>query len=581
MNTPKPSESRNSASWLDRREFIRASAAALGSALVPGNVLAEAESELHVCPKSRPPDRTLFATRLQELTSYNWDMRLTLTCLEGIVNRSQPRLYLAQDRYDELWLDWLRERGDVDEVRWLDVGQVFERFLPDVAQMYVIDPAVPATVNVATMLAAVHGGLVATPHTAAQYNLPMGRLPDSWKTGMDLGFMKWKKDIDAYRWVYQQLGDKLSRQGIAILDPQEVALRDYLVEFQIPILWLSGAQDVEKNPKASPDEEKEFAREIMMKWPPNIPCLGWPASGEQPQGGIGEWLGVRLASECAKFEVCTGFDGYSPAVSNLSVHSGTSASLRQSTPPARLQRDKIYFCFTRSDGDGWNFQRHYYRKLFDDPQHGSVPIGWQIGPTAVDGQPDLLDYYYRHARPGDYFINALTGVGYIHEDNYADNYPPDQQEQIWRDYLRLSAVYRARLDTTVTATFAEMRPERLSLFAGLDGIKGIFANYGRTHITTAENLLTEVGGVPVFRSVNAGPGSLTFTPSARRDAEYFMINEIKRWTPRQRPAFLHVFLANWLTHLEMAENIARGLGQEYVAVRPDQLVQLYRQYKGS
>jgi len=59
-----------------------------------------------------------------------------------------------------------------------------------------------------------------------------------------------------------------------------------------------------------------------------------------------------------------------------------------------------------------------------------------------------------------------------------------------------------------------------------------------------------------------------------------MINEVKRWTPPQRPAFLHVFLANWLTTMEMATNIARGLGPEYVAVRPDQLGPLYRQSLG-
>jgi len=247
---PLQPENRRLACGINRREFIQASGIALGSALLPRNVLAEAESEVHVLPKSRPPARTLYAFRLEELTSYNWDMRLTLACLQGIVNRSQPRLYLVHDRYDELWLDWLRERGDVDEVRWLEVGEVFERFLPEVNQAFVIDPAVPATINAATMLASVRGGLVVTPSTASQYNLPYGWLPDSWKTGVALGFMEWKKDIDAMRWVYQQVGDQLSRQAIAILDPREVALRDYLVQFKIPILWISGEQDVAKNPKA-------------------------------------------------------------------------------------------------------------------------------------------------------------------------------------------------------------------------------------------------------------------------------------------------------------------------------------------
>jgi hypothetical protein len=57
-------------------------------------------------------------------------------------------------------------------------------------------------------------------------------------------------------------------------------------------------------------------------------------------------------------------------------------------------------------------------------------------------------------------------------------------------------------------------------------------------------------------------------------------NQVKRWTPRERPAFLHVRLGNWLTNMEMAVNIAKSLGPEYAAVRPDQLVQLYRQWRG-
>jgi len=563
---------------ISRREFMQASAATVGGLVLAGNAVAQQSSEPTVAPKSAPPARKLCAFRMEELTSFAWDVRLTLSCLQGLVNRSQPRLYLVHDYYDELWLDWLRERGDVDEVKFLEVAEVFDRFLPEAKSVFVTDPAIHASINVATMLAGVHDGLVATPNVASQFDLPMGHLPDSWNAGMDLAFMHWKKDVEAYRWAFDNIGDQLSRRAVAIFDPHEVALRDYLLEFKIPIVWLSGTDDVAHQPQASPAEEKEFVREIFMKWPPNIPCFGWPGSGDGPQGGIGEWEGVRLASECAKFEICTGYDGYSPAVGNLSVHSGTSTTVHQPIPPVKLQRDKVYLAFTRSDGDGWNFQRHYYRKLFRDSTHGRVPIGWQMNPLALDGQPDVVDYFFKHAKPGDCFVNALSGVGYIHEEVYAANYPPEQREQIWRDFIRISGNYRARLDTTVMSTFAEMAPDRLALLAGIPGMKGIFANYGRTHVTTEQNTNTMVNGIPVFRSVNNGPtAGYNWTPSSRRSSELSMVNEIKRWTPRERPAFMHVFLSNWLTDVEMVANIMTGLGPEYVAVRPDQLVQLFQQ----
>lgn len=563
---------------VSRRAFLQSSTAALGSVLLPPNGVATADSEIHLCPKSRPPARTLAALRLEELTSFAWDMRLTLSSLQGIANRRQPRLYLLHDRYDELWLEWLRERGDVDNVEWLEVGQAFERFLPDVASLYVTDPAVPASVNVATMLASVYGGLVATPNTLGLFKFTLGTDARAPQAGLDLRSLAWKQDIDAYRWAFAHLEGNLSRQAVCILDPHEVALRDYLVEFKIPILWISGPGDVRGNPKSSPQEELQFALEILMKWPPNIPCLGWPGSGNK-EGGIGEDAGIDLTSECAKFNPCTAFDAYSPTVGNLSVHSGTRASLRQTVPPVNLERDKVYLAFIRSDGDGWNFQRHYYRKLFDDPRHGTVPVGWQLGSTAIDGQPDILDYYYKHARPGDCFVNALTGIGYIHETRYARNYPAEQRARIWKEYLRLSGIYMARLDTTVMCTYQEMPPELLELIAGTPGVRGIYSNYGRTDQTTLANLATEVNGTPVFRAVNRPPYMLTYTPSARREAEQFTIKEITGWVLPHRPAFLYVLLANWLTNMEMLENIVRGLGNAYMPVRPDAMALLYRQFR--
>lgn len=317
----------------------------------------------------------------------------------------------------------------------------------------------------------------------------------------------------------------------------------------------------------------------MMRWPPNIPCLGWPSSGYK-QGGIGEGPGVQLASQCAKFTVCTAYDGFSPTVGNLSVHSGTTATLKQSTQHTVLHPDKVYYAFIRSDGDGWNFQRQYYRKLFDDPKHGTVPIGWQIGPTAIDGQPDILDYYYKHARPGDYFVNALSGVGYIHEDDYAANYPSELREKIWREYIELSEKYLARVDSKVLAVYSEMEPKRMDMFAGMRGVKGIFANYSRSHETTLANQTSTVDGIPWFRAVNDSPGSFTFTPWARQSAADFMVDDIRRWTPQARPAFLYVFLANWLTEMGMAQTIAQQLGSNYVPVRADELVSLYGEYTG-
>ncbi len=272
---------------------------------VLAGLAASISPELPVCPKSRPPARKLAVFRLDELTSNTFDMRLTLHCLQGIVNRSTPRLFLVQDRYDELWLDWLRERRDIDEVERLELGDVFDRFLHEAKCMFITDPAIPASVNVATMLASVHDGLVATPANASQFDLPAGAYPDSSKLGQDLRTLHWKKDVEAYRWAYARLKDSLFQRAISFLDPATAALRDYIIEFRIPILWVSSPDDAKSNPQASFEEEYQFARETLMQWPANIPCFGWPGNAVGSEAGIGEWEGVRLISQCAMFEGCS------------------------------------------------------------------------------------------------------------------------------------------------------------------------------------------------------------------------------------------------------------------------------------
>jgi hypothetical protein len=566
----------------NRREFVKQCITLGGGALcvpmLPGMMQSsDAPQALEtVCPKSAPPSKTLWALRIEDLK--NAEERLPLSCLQGLVNRRRPQIYLAYDHFDQQWLDWLRERGDVSEVRVVAPKELYEKFLPVVKGLVVTDPDLPGSVNVATMLASLEGWLPVAPSLRGAF-VPL-------KVAMDLREKKWNKNIEAYRWFYANHGSRMSRRACANYDPGQFELRDYFVEFKIPMVWISHPDDAKRSPAASYPQEAQFARELFQKLPANIPCLGWwdhGAGGEEGCGENGPYAGTDLASEYGKFELCTAFDGYARGTGNLSVHSGTTAAFRQKTAPPlpAFQADKVYYTYTRTDGDGMNFWRQVYRDLWDQPSHGKVPVGWQTGPAAADLIPDILDYFYKHATPSDVFVNALTGIGYIREAVYLQKLPQAGQEAAWQQYLEISRCYFQRMDLSTLTTFEafQLMPQKtLARFTDLPGIKAIYRNYGRFRDTTVDNATTELNGVPVFRAVLDGGFSVTSSAAIRRSAAG-MARQIRKFTPARRPAFLHVSLSNWFVDMRVLVEVEKNLGPDYVAVRADHLPTLYREAK--
>jgi hypothetical protein len=516
------------------------------------------DSEFTVCHKSSKPSAKIYATKVSDLAAPNWDIQLTLICLQGLVNRESPSLFIVQDTLDEKWLKWMKDRGDVSEVEWISAGQIIDKFALVAKGIVTVDTLIPATFNTGTMLGSIKNYLVATASVIEKYSLANKITKHTGDDLLDLRQFHWKSDLEAYQWFYDKYYNQLTHKMCAMTDPYDLPLRDYMVEFKVPLFWVKADQS---------REELDFAQNLLMKLPPNIPCLGWPLAARSPDKGMGENMGVHMLSEHAKFEVCSGWERVSRAVSNLSVHSGTTANLKNHSLPLPQLENKVYISFIRTDGDGPNFYMDRFRRLWDDSTtHGKFAMGWQLGPTIFDLMPDVLDWYYKHATPNDYFVNALTGIGYIHENLYAYMYPPDKQKQIWEEYLQLSKIYKERLNLSMLTTCMDMSAERIADFAAI-GYDGIFYNYSRTYNTSRNNQLREVNGVPVFNTIVAEG-----TTSG-------LVKDIRLWVPRSRPAFVFVSLTNWVTSLKPIGEALEELGPDYLAVSPEQLVGLYWKFK--
>jgi len=560
-----------------RRELLRGAigSAALGwsaSATVgvltrPANATAATPSENDsIVPRSSPPARSLLVATLQRLAP---DEASAFTVMQGLVNRMQPRVYFVHDVEDAHWLYWLQERGDVDRVEWLGRYDIFRRFRDHIKGCIVTDPALPATNNVAMLLGSIHDCLVVSPDLLRTFDLPIRE---------DLRG-RWKQPADVYLWAYENLFDSASKQLLSHMGAYSSRLRDYMTEFKVFAFWLSGKDDDNGH------KEIALAREIFQRIGPNHPVVGWwGAHGQAESIGIGEGPGVDLIAQYGLFTDCMDLDGHCQGTSNVSVHSGTRAAFKQKpAPPAPKLEDKVYFSFVRTDGDGTNFWREEFLRRWSDPQHGRVAINWPVGPMASDFIPDIMDWFYRHASDNDYFMVAVSGIGYTRENLYGAKLSPELRDQSFDQFRRLTAKYMKRMDLHHIHTHKTSSPALTEEYTHIEGLDGLFLNYDREPDTTADNATERVNGVPVFRSVTVGPEIKGDNWQAKTQS---VLAQIRKFTPAGRPAFLHVTLQNWCigepTNMESCEvilGIQQALGADYVAVRADHLAELYTHHK--
>ncbi|MBP7936972.1 MAG: hypothetical protein KA354_20200 [Phycisphaerae bacterium] len=544
------------------------SASAMGVALSRPDEAGAANSSEgdSIVPRSRPPAGSVLVATLQGLSPGEAS---AFTVMQGLVNRTQPRVYFVHDVEDAYWLHWLQERGDVDRVEWIGRYDIFRRVRGQIKGCIVTDPALPATNNVAMLLGSIDDCLVVSPDLLDAFDLPIHE---------DLRG-RWSQPADAYRWAYENLFDSASRQLLAHMGAYSCRLRDYMTEFKVFTFWLSGKDDDNGH------KEVALAREVFQRIGPNHPVVGWwGAHGQAESRGIGEGPGVDLIAQYGLFTDCMDLDGHCQGTSNVSVHSGTRAVFKQkAAPPVPKLENKVYFSFVRTDGDGTNFWRQEFLRRWSDPQHGRVAISWPIGPMASDFIPDIMDWFYRYASANDHFMVAVSGIGYTRENLYGAELSPEMRSQSFEQFRRLTAKYMKRMDLHHIHTHKTSSPSLVEEYAHIEGLDGLFLNYDREPDTTADNATESVNGVPVFRSVTVGPEVKGESWPAKIQS---VLAQIREFTPVSRPAFLHVTLQNWcvgeptnMLSCEVIRDIQQALGADYVAVRADHLAELYAQHK--
>ena len=95
------------------------------------------------------------------ISTLKYDAVRAMTALQGLVNREIPRLFLFTEPHDHFWLEYLSEEGKMlagcERMAVSSFDQLLEIFKTQIAGMGLViwDEAVPATANVASVIAGV------------------------------------------------------------------------------------------------------------------------------------------------------------------------------------------------------------------------------------------------------------------------------------------------------------------------------------------------------------------------------------------------------------------------------------------
>jgi hypothetical protein len=254
-------------------------------------------------------------------------------------------------------------------------------------------------------------------------------------------------------------------------------------------------------------------------------------------------------------------------VANFSVFSGVPQSdLKQKpqSPPPPLDRSKVYLSFTMSDGDNLCTWRDYFRTYFEDPLHGTIPIGWGMGPTLLDCAPVWARWYYDHATPNDEFLCDVSGVGYIYGPDWAAALK--DRERAFAEFYRWTEQYMRRLDMRTIRLMNVGAPDIAQAARLMPDVRFLIPDYGNPGDKPYSALTYDLPGhQTVFRAItgaDSGPTKLA--------------DQVRQRVGTERPAFLNVFIWNWGSKLSDLKRILELLGPEYIAVTPSQLHALYR-----
>jgi hypothetical protein len=395
-------------------------------------------------------------TLAQDGSPASYDEALAVACLQGIINRLSPEVYVLSRKNPrpQYWLELLSKDG-----RWLQGREV--QPLADLDSLVKLagkrlkgaviwDPAVPASVNVATTVAGVEDAVALSPEFADRYlsrwQLPVLKDLRGLFTGRETG----SKKNDAYRWAHDEylVGGRCSPHLLSLFedafstrargDLGYVVTRDWAVKNRSFVFDLSPWGD--EKPQDDPEQRlgldletyKLILTETLCRSAGRqmIELTGFfafskyssvPGHKSAHEPVPTEWETVWLISPYNCYQNTVSSDCF-----NQSFHSQAPRQpLKQHRAAKKVPlENKAYLCILMADYDSATPLYDFLPNHWHNANRGKLPLAWGINPNLLETYPDLIAYFYSTATAADTFTADASAAGYMNPNRVRKEYLP-------------------------------------------------------------------------------------------------------------------------------------------------------------
>lgn len=364
-----------------------------------------------------------------------YDRKLMLLSLQGIVNREKPQLYLVFSADELRWKNWYEQNYGLQFETIDSLPELIERFKNQIKGYIIFDRKSPHSSNIALTMAGLMDGVICSERDIEKLDTA------GLKVLQDLrGKFDGMSTAEIYKWGYENLWKKCNKKimGNFPVPRFKGTEEDWVIQGHSPIDYVVSKKGFCQDLSSRIPEERAIKDKFLSEMEPLGLVLGWVdfrnnASRDDEGSYVTQFTQHGITQICSQ------------ATYNLSIHSKIKPKEKYSQDNAKPEdiklEDKVYLTFYQSDGDALWALNNGFEKSWFSKNRGIVPMGWEIQPLIIDLAPAILDYYYATKTEKDYFLGAVSGIGYIYPDKFPEN--------LLDKYLVVTDGYLQKLDMKV------------------------------------------------------------------------------------------------------------------------------------